>query len=297
MSTLRAVLVVALGAVGVWFLVASAPWWRSAHLSTRLTPYVSSTPTGSSSAWSWSSLRRLLGGFLDRHLPTGDLATRLASLGRTPDIVAQRTEQAAWGLIGMAGGIGLSVLIAATGRGLSPIMALMLIVVGGAGGAIAWDRRITRAVQRRREAAAAEFPIVADLLCLAVTAGENLRGGLALVAESINGPLAEEIRWALRDARSGRTLAASLTERAVVLGEPGFERFVRSVIAATERGVAIASSLQSMAADARDLQRVALVEAAGRKQVTMLIPVVGLILPVALVFAFFPGIVAIRHLT
>ena len=297
MSTLRAVLVVALGAVGVWFLVASAPWWRSAHLSTRLTPYVSSTPTGSTSIWSWGSLRTLLGGFLDRHLPTGDLATRLASLGRTPDIVAARTEQAAWGLIGMAGGIGLSVLVAATGRGLSPLMALMLIVVGGAGGAIAWDRRITRAVQRRREAAAAEFPIVADLLCLAVTAGENLRGGLALVAESINGPLAEEIRWALRDARSGRTLAASLTERAVVLGEPGFERFVRSVIAATERGVAIASSLQSMAADARDLQRVALVEAAGRKQVTMLIPVVGLILPVALVFAFFPGIVAIRHLT
>ncbi|CAB4797975.1 unannotated protein [freshwater metagenome] len=297
MSTLRAVLVVALGAGGIWFLVASVPWWRSAHLSTRLTPYVSATPMGSSSIWSWSFLRTLLGGFLDRHLPTGDLATRLASLGRSTDIVAQRTEQAAWGLIGMAGGIGLSVVVAATGRGLSPLMALMLIVVGGAGGAIAWDRRITRAVQRRREAAAAEFPIVADLLCLAVTAGESLRGGLALVAQSINGPLAEEIQWALRDARSGRTLAASLTERAVVLGEPGFERFVRSVIAATERGVAIASSLQSMAADARDLQRVALVEAAGRKQVTMLIPVVGLILPVALVFAFFPGIVAIRHLT
>ena len=297
MSTLRAVLVVALGAGGIWFLVASVPWWRSAHLSTRLTPYVSATPMGTRSIWSWSSLRNLLGGFLDRHLPTGDLATRLASLGRSTDIVAQRTEQAAWGLIGMAGGIGLSVVVAATGRGLSPLMALMLIVVGGAGGAIAWDRRITRAVQRRREAAAAEFPIVADLLCLAVTAGESLRGGLALVAQSINGPLAEEIQWALRDARSGRTLAASLTERAVVLGEPGFERFVRSVIAATERGVAIASSLQSMAADARDLQRVALVEAAGRKQVTMLIPVVGLILPVALVFGFFPGIVAIRHLT
>ena len=297
MSTLRGVLVVALGAGGIWFLVASVPWWRSAHLSTRLTPYVSATPMGSSSIWSWSFLRTLLGGFLDRHLPTGDLATRLASLGRSTDIVAQRTEQAAWGLIGMAGGIGLSVVVAATGRGLSPLMALMLIVVGGTGGSIAWDRRITRAVQRRREAAAAEFPIVADLLCLAVTAGESLRGGLALVAQSINGPLAEEIQWALRDARSGRTLAASLTERAVVLGEPGFERFVRSVIAATERGVAIASSLQSMAADARDVQRVALVEAAGRKQVTMLIPVVGLILPVALVFAFFPGIVAIRHLT
>ena len=297
MNPLRAVLVVAIGGVGLWFLVASVPWWRSASLSTRLSPYVTSIAARSGSTWSWSSLRSVVGGFLDRHLPTGDLGTRLRSLGRTPDLVAARTEQAAWGLIGVAGGIGVSVLVAASGRGLSPLMAVMLIIVGGAGGAIAWDRRITRCVTRRREAAAAEFPIVADLLCLAVTAGESLRGGLALVAQSINGPLAEEIRWALRDARSGRTLAASLTERAVVLGEPGFERFVRSVIAATERGVAIASSLQAMAADARDLQRVALVEAAGRKQVTMLIPVVGLILPVALVFAFFPGIVAIRNLT
>ena len=42
---------------------------------------------------------------------------------------------------------------------------------------------------------------------------------------------------------------------------------------------------------------VALVEAAGRKQVTMLMPVVALILPVALVFAFFPGVVAIRNLS
>ena len=44
-------------------------------------------------------------------------------------------------------------------------------------------------------------------------------------------------------------------------------------------------------------ERVALVEAAGRKQVTMLMPVVALILPVALVFAFFPGVVAIRNLS
>ena len=86
-------------------------------------------------------------------------------------------------------------------------------------------------------------------------------------------------------------------ERADALGEPAFERFVRAVVAASERGVAVGDALRAMAEDARDAQRVTLLEAAGRKQVTMLVPVVALILPVALIFAFFPGVIAIRNLT
>ena len=39
-----------------------------------------------------------------------------------------------------------------------------------------------------------------------------------------------------------------------------------------------------------------LIEVAGRKQISMLLPVVALILPVAIVFAFYPGVVAIRTL-
>ena len=39
-----------------------------------------------------------------------------------------------------------------------------------------------------------------------------------------------------------------------------------------------------------------LIEIAGKKQISMLVPVVALILPVAIMFAFYPGIVAIRTL-
>jgi tight adherence protein C len=51
-----------------------------------------------------------------------------------------------------------------------------------------------------------------------------------------------------------------------------------------------------MAFDVREGQKRAVIEAAGRKQVTMLVPIVGLIMPVAIVFAFFPGFVAVRTL-
>jgi tight adherence protein C len=130
-----------------------------------------------------------------------------------------------------------------------------------------------------------------------VTAGETLRAALELVAVTVSGPIAEEVATALRASRAGRPLGECLVERADALGEPVFERFVRAVVAASERGVAVGDALRAMAEDARDAQRVTLLEAAGRKQVTMLVPVVALILPVALIFAFFPGVIAIRNLT
>jgi tight adherence protein C len=91
-------------------------------------------------------------------------------------------------------------------------------------------------------------------------------------------------------------LVDALEHRARVLGLVPFERFVASIAAAQERGIPLADSLRAMAFDVREAQKRTTIEAAGRKQVSMLVPVVGLILPVAIVFAFFPGLVAVRTL-
>ncbi|MFM7617339.1 MAG: type II secretion system F family protein [Actinomycetes bacterium] len=294
MTALRASGAVAMALVGLWCIVASVPWFGRVRLAERLDPYVSGVPAPPS-RWAWDGPRRFVAAHLVRHLRSEDLADRLATLG-VRDVVAARTEQAVWVLIGAA--IGLGVAGVAAGRGgASPALIGALVVCGACGGGMLWDRRITRSVATRRLAAASTFPTVADLLCLTVTAGESLRAALEHVADTATGPLAEEIAAALRDARAGRPLAECLVERADALGEPGFDRFVRAMVAASERGVAVGDALRAMAHDARDAQRVALLEAAGRKQVTMLIPVVTLILPVALVFAFFPGAIAIRNLT
>jgi len=294
MSVLRASGTVALALAGLWCIVASVPWSGRVRLAERLDPYVAGAPV-SSSPWAWGAVRRVIGARLARHLRSEDLESRLAVLG-TRDVVAARMEQSVWVLVGST--VGLAVAAGAAARGgVAPMLAVALIGFGACGGGLLWDRRITRAVTARRAAAASTFPTIADLLCLAVTAGESLRGALELVASTAQGPLADEIATSLREARAGRPLAECLVERAGVLGEPGFERFVRAVVAASERGVAVGDALRAMAGDARDAQRVGLLEAAGRKQVTMLIPVVTLILPVALVFAFFPGAIAIRNLT
>lgn len=51
--------------------------------------------------------------------------------------------------------------------------------------------------------------------------------------------------------------------------------------------------LRAQAVDARDAGRRQLLEAGGRKEIAMMVPVVFLILPVTVVFAFYPGIVGL----
>jgi tight adherence protein C len=72
-------------------------------------------------------------------------------------------------------------------------------------------------------------------------------------------------------------------------GSPEVERFVDALVLAMERGTPLADLLRAQAADARAAQARRLMESAGRKDVSMLIPVVFLILPTVVLIALFPG--------
>ena len=55
--------------------------------------------------------------------------------------------------------------------------------------------------------------------------------------------------------------------------------------------------LHAQAADVREAGRRELIETAARKEVFMMVPVVFLVLPVTVLFAFFPGVVGLRLTT
>ena len=55
-----------------------------------------------------------------------------------------------------------------------------------------------------------------------------------------------------------------------------------------------ALSYRHMAQDAREESKRALLEAAGRKEVAMLVPLVFLILPVTVLVAIWPGVLVLR---
>ncbi len=151
------------------------------------------------------------------------------------------------------------------------------------------DRWLSREVAVREERMMAEFPTIAELLALAVAAGEGAVGALERVTRISHGELARELGRALADARAGASLVQALQGIASRTSLPPLARFVDGVAIAVERGTPLADVLRAQAVDVREAGKRALLEAGGRKEIAMMVPVVFLVLPVTVLFALFPG--------
>jgi tight adherence protein C len=68
-------------------------------------------------------------------------------------------------------------------------------------------------------------------------------------------------------------------------------RFVDGMVVAIERGTPLSDVLRAQAVDAREARKRQLLEAGGRKEIAMMLPVVFLVLPTTVVFALYPGVV------
>jgi len=149
-------------------------------------------------------------------------------------------------------------------------------------------------VRRREERMLAEFPTVAELLALAVTAGEGPVAALERVTATARGELSTELRATLAAVRAGAPLSRALEQLADRTGLPSLTRFAEGVAVAVERGTPLADVLRAQAQDVRESGRRALMEAGGKKEVAMMVPVVFLILPVTVVFAVYPSLATLR---
>ncbi len=143
----------------------------------------------------------------------------------------------------------------------------------------------------------AEFPVVADLLALSVVAGEAPSSALLRVSRLTSGELTRDIDEALSEARSGVPITRALTALSDRTTLEPFARFLQGLVVAIERGTPLADVLRAQAADVREASKRALLEAGGRKEISMMVPVVFLILPVTVLFALYPGLVTLVSLT
>jgi tight adherence protein C len=214
---------------------------------------------------------------------------RLDQLGRGGGVEQFRAEQVLWGVLGAGAGAGLGLALTA-GRGAAAVPVLALLVTGGLLGVLGRDVWLSRQVRRRQERMLAQFPAVAELLALSVGAGEGAAGALERVARTCRGELAAELRRTVADARAGASLGQALDRLAARTSLPSLARFVEGMVVALERGTPLADVLRAQAQDVRDLSRRRLIEAGGRKEIAMTVPVVFLILPVTVLFAVFPGL-------
>jgi tight adherence protein C len=232
---------------------------------------------------------RLIGG-------TASVRRRLAGLGARVTLEEFRIEQVVWGAVGMTGG---AVTIAVAGvawGGIDPVLVGAAAIIGALGGVLGRDVWLSRQVARRERAMLAEFPVVADLLALALIAGEAPAEALARAARLTGGELARDIDAILRRARSGVPLARALVEVAEQTTLDPLARFLSGLAMAIERGTPLAEVVRSQAADVREMAKRALLEAGGKKEISMMVPVVFLILPVTVLFALYPGLLTLTSI-
>lgn len=278
---------------------------RRPTLERRLAPYLRAQRTGSSlldgPVTPLAGMARLAAPFLADAVrlvgrlgsPAAELRRRLARAGRPETVEEFRAGQVVWGACGLAAGLA-GALVVGTTKGGPPVALAVLVVLAGLAAALARDWLLTRAVRAREARLMGELPTVAELLALAVGAGEGAAAALERVARTTSGELAAELRAVLADARAGLPLTAALDGLAARTGLPALARFAEGVAVALERGTPLAEVLRAQAQDVRADGRRALMEAGGRKEILQMLPVVFLQLPVTVAFAVFPSLVVLR---
>ena len=292
-----------LASSGLLLLVSGWLRTRRPALDHRVLPYVRDVhplsptlaPPGVVGAVFGPSVRRvgaavgnILGG-------SASVSRRLVRLGSPMSLDEFRIRQVIWGATGLAAGVALSVLLWSVRDASVPVL-LVVCATGLVAGVLWCDNNLSSQVRAREEHLKTEFPVVADLLALAVAAGESPVSGLERIMRVCNGHLSHELGLVLSDIRTGTPMAAAFDALAARTGVSSIARFAEGLAIAVERGTPLVDVLHAQAADVRESGRRELMEVGGRKEIAMMIPVVFLILPVTVVFAFFPGYIGL-HLT
>ena len=152
------------------------------------------------------------------------------------------------------------------------------------------DRDLSKNVKKRRELIEAEFPAIIEMLTLAIAAGETPMSAMLRIAESANGALAQEFQIVVADVRSGSPLNETLDSMGRRVKSVMIRRFVDALVTATLRGAPLVEVLSRHAVEARGNQRNRVMGAAGKAEISMMIPVVFLILPISILFALWPSL-------
>ena len=293
--------------VGLAMIASRLPWLRHRDLAGRVDPYLR-RDRGSALLDATVSRGRvrtvveaLLGpiavrtiGLLERLTGGADqLERRLRLAGRRSSTDSFRIEQVVFGVAGLALGLVLGLAVV-TLRDASPLVGLLIVVLGAVTGVLLRDYLLGVEIKRRAARMAREFPTVADLLALAVAAGESPISAMERVARSSTGALPEEFAATVAEIRAGAGVSQALASMGARSPLESLARFTEGVSIAIERGTPLAEVLRSQAQDAREVSKRQLMETAGQREVLMLIPVVFFVLPLVIVFAIFPGLAVLE---
>lgn len=307
-TTVTGALLGLVAAGGLWLVAVRLVTIRRTQLAVRVLPYVRDLPQVgrtpqlrvvpsspvTAAAGIFGPLLRSAAVLVERVLGGGASVRRRLERAHLDKTVHEfRIEQVVWGLVGFAGMAAWELLGAVTGS-TSLVASVLLCLVAFAGGVVLRDQRLSAQATAREREIVAEFPIIAELLALAVASGESPVAALDRVVRRSSGALSQDLGRVLAEIRTGEPVGSAFHALSARTGLSMVARFAQGVAVAVDRGTPLADVLHAQAADVREAGRRALIESAARREVFMLVPVVFLVLPVTILFAFYPGVVGLR---
>ena len=218
---------------------------------------------------------------------------RLILLGKEADLPAFRLHQVIAAIAGMILCLAIGTPFAMSKGNGGLVLVLILIAFGALVGAAAWDQRLGVKAHARQRRIDAQVPDASELLALAVGAGESIPAALERIARISRSDLSEEIERTTSQIRLGTPSSRALLELAERNDSAPLDRLCHTLVTAIERGSPLARVLHDQAKDIREAARQSLMEEGGKREIAMLVPVVFLILPVTIVFALYPGLMAL----
>ncbi|MBG6223692.1 tight adherence protein C [Arthrobacter sp. CAN_A2] len=293
---------------GLWLVVVRLPAMRATTLTQRIAPQLRAVDVRSrlladppGNVTPFGPLERITRPLLadavawsHRFNPAAaTLVRRLAQAGREQTAADFRAQQLLWAAGGLAASTLVMVLLAASGSVNVPL-AVVIVLGCSVMGFVGRDYVLSADIKRREARMLAEFPSLAELMALAVSAGESTTGALERICRTATGELADEFALVLAATRAGKPLVEALQEFSHRTRLAPLARFVDGITVAVQRGTPLADVLRAQAQDVRDLAKRELMESAGKKEIAMMVPLVFGVLPLTVLFAVYPGIALIN---
>jgi tight adherence protein C len=193
--------------------------------------------------------------------------------------------------------VGSRILATAVGPALLFLLALRgaldlrLLLGGGLMTTMGWYFpyvRVQRRARLRLERIDREVPELVDLLVTTVEGGVGFAAGLQLASRSIQGPLGQELRLALREQSLGLTPEEALRNLSQRVDSPATRAFTQALVQGESLGVSIGQILRDLAIDMRKRRRQSAEERAQKTPTKILFPLIALILPAMFILTLGP---------
>ena len=190
------------------------------------------------------------------------------------------------------GAVGTLVSVVSPVIDLERIIVICSITILGALLPLIWLRDHA---QRREREAVRTLPFLLDVLTLALEAGANLGGALAIAVDRLSpGALRDEMGHVLRDLRAGRPRAQAFAALADRIQLPAIASLVAALQIAERQGASLGAVLRAQAQQARTARWLRAERQAMQAPVRMMLPLTICIFPGTFAVLLFP--VAMRLL-